>query len=618
MSNVLEVVIKAKNLMASGITSAKKEFDDLGKKSLDVTRNIASGFATATKAVVAIGASIVGATAYFVKAAMDAAEMESRFDALFKSSSDDVRAWSETLADAVNRSGQDIRNTASDFEGFFVGLGYSTEEAAKFSKQLTELSVDFASFNNLADSEASGRFISALSGSGEVLDRFGINIKSAALEQKLFEMGINKTTAQASEQEKAIARLAIITESMGAQGAVGDAVRTSGSLSNQWRGLTAALQDGRREIGAAIMDSGGLADITGKVTAKVREAIGEWRTWVDAGGMDVKIKELSLFTAEYIANIKIMSAYGEAYGKLLYDGFMTPFRYLGNILGSTAAYIITLYEAIADASSAVMDKIKNPFSEYVAPSSAELEAASDQFFAAFAENPTRGTGLDVAVVASEKSAAAKEQEAKAVADATARYDRSVQERAQKDLEASNKATGADTIEDLGEQQADIDAKNAEAQATLKADEAAKLAAEEAEMGAARVASEAEQKAAEMASIAEAEAEADKARIEANTDQELAAVETLAAARREAFAQTGGGTSGTLPGVGALTITPEDTTKYGMLEIDRAIKAQAELVAQIAEAMTNNEAVMAQTEILSQIEANTAVMAETLRTASAMS
>src|SRR5690606_31067061 len=106
------------------------------------------------------------------------------------------------------------------------GLGFGAEQSRKFSQQLAQLALDFASFNNMSDAEAQQRFISALSGSSEVLDMFGVNIKQAALEQELLQQGVKKAWTEVSEQEKAVARLSIIMRSMTDQGAVGDAVRT--------------------------------------------------------------------------------------------------------------------------------------------------------------------------------------------------------------------------------------------------------------------------------------------------------------------------------------------------------------------------------------------------------
>jgi hypothetical protein len=78
---------------------------------------------------------------------------------------------------------------------------------------------------------------------------FGINIKQSALQQELLAMGIKKSVVQASEQEKVLARVNVIYKAMGQQGAIGDAERTAGSLTNTMRRLKDAFVDMGVEIG---------------------------------------------------------------------------------------------------------------------------------------------------------------------------------------------------------------------------------------------------------------------------------------------------------------------------------------------------------------------------------
>lgn len=194
-----------------------------------------------------------GALAAFVKVAADAEETANKFDAVFREGAPGVRRWAEDLADAVGRQRQQLEETLSGFQAFFVGLGFGATQAEEMSKKMQTLAIDFASFNNLADAEASQRFISALAGSSEVLDRFGINTKQAALNQELLSRGIEGGIFKASEQEKAISRLNIIYRAMGEQGAIGDAIRTQDSMANQFKRLLADVKDLAIQLGETFM-----------------------------------------------------------------------------------------------------------------------------------------------------------------------------------------------------------------------------------------------------------------------------------------------------------------------------------------------------------------------------
>lgn len=208
-----------------------------------------------------IGTRLFAATAtvtaplggFAIKAASDAEESLSRFNQVFGDQAQAVQQFADDLAQSVGRSKFAIYDALSTFQSFFVGLGFAPGSARELSESLQTLAIDFASFNNISDEEAIQRFIAALSGSSEVLDRFGVNIKQAALQQELLAQGVTKSWSEVTEQEKAVARLAIIMRSMGSQGAVGDAIRTAGSFANQMKALKGRLYDTAVTIGQALL-----------------------------------------------------------------------------------------------------------------------------------------------------------------------------------------------------------------------------------------------------------------------------------------------------------------------------------------------------------------------------
>lgn len=234
-------------------------------------------FGTKLKSYGSMGLMVSGAISApllaSIKLAGDAQESLSRFQAVFGDQTEAANKFAEATAKAVGRSSIDIKDGLSSFQAFFVGLGFGGKESRKFSEQLATLAIDFASFNNMADAEAQQRFISALSGSSEVLDMYGINIKQSALEQQLLAQGVKKAWTEVTEQEKAIARLNIIMKSMGDQGAVGDAVRTGGSLANQLKRLQGTLKDSAIAIGNVLVPAA--ASFVAKINSVV-QSVGWW------------------------------------------------------------------------------------------------------------------------------------------------------------------------------------------------------------------------------------------------------------------------------------------------------------------------------------------------------
>lgn len=222
----------------------------------------------------AVAGTLGGAFAATIKWASDASEGLNKFNAVFGQQAIAAEKFATTLASTVGRSKTEIRDAMSAFQGFFVGLGFAPDKARELSQQMAALSLDFASFHNLSDQEAMERFISALSGSSEVLDRFGINTKQAALEQELLRMGVHKSWTEVTESEKAIARLNVIMQSMTAQGAMGDAVKTAGSFANQLKALQAKLKDTAIQIGTTLLP------VATQWLGKLREIAAAAADWV--------------------------------------------------------------------------------------------------------------------------------------------------------------------------------------------------------------------------------------------------------------------------------------------------------------------------------------------------
>jgi hypothetical protein len=208
-----------------------------------------------------------------IKLASDAAESLNKFNAVFADQRVEAGKWADDLAKNIGRSKSEIQNTMSAFQAFFVGLGFGSKEALEMSKQMQSLAIDFASFHNLSDAEAAQRFISALSGSSEVLDMYGINIKVAALEQEALAKGIKKSWTEMTEAEKTTLRLSVIMKSMTSQGAVGDAVKTAGSFANRMKALRARINDTAVEIGTVLLPVA--TEWLGKVQ-EIASAVAKW------------------------------------------------------------------------------------------------------------------------------------------------------------------------------------------------------------------------------------------------------------------------------------------------------------------------------------------------------
>lgn len=275
-----------------GLLLAKRNLQDFGRGISDIGSAMARVGGTMMTAFGAVAASL----AIPIKAAGDMMETTSKFNAVFAENAAGMRTWSDTFSTAVGRAKSDTMNGLAAFQAMFTGLGFGADEAAAMSREMQQLAVDFGSFHNVSDPESIQRFISALAGSAQVLDMYGISIREGTLNIALLARGFPEIAKGATEAQKTLARMDIIRSSMGRQGAIGDAIRTAGSFSNQMRSLRAAVLDTSVTIGNALLP------VVTPLVSKAREMAVAFATWLGQN------KELVVTFAQFVVAATAVSA----------------------------------------------------------------------------------------------------------------------------------------------------------------------------------------------------------------------------------------------------------------------------------------------------------------------
>ncbi|TWT68400.1 phage tail tape measure protein [Crateriforma conspicua] len=198
----------------------------------------------------AVGAA--GAAALFVpsiKAASDLEETMNKFNTVFGDSAGEMKKWGDAYAKEVGRSKEQVASFLAGTQDLLKPMGFAGDEAGQMSQQISKLAVDLASFNNMADADTLRDLHAALTGSGEVMKKYGVIVSEAAVKQELLNTGFDPKAA--TETQKATARLAIIMR--GTTDAQGDAIKSSGSFANQMKRLQAISIDLGAAIGKAVL-----------------------------------------------------------------------------------------------------------------------------------------------------------------------------------------------------------------------------------------------------------------------------------------------------------------------------------------------------------------------------
>lgn len=196
-----------------------------------------------------VGLPIVAALAPSIAAASDLEETMNKFNVVFAENATEVKKWGDGFAGQVGRSKREVADFLASSQDLLIPLGFEPGAATAMSKDLTSLTVDLASFNNKADGDVMRDLQAALTGSGEVMKKYGVIVSEAAVKQELWNQGIDPKLA--TEQQKVQSRMNIILA--GTTAAQGDAIRSAGAFANQTKRLQGIISDTAAEIGGALL-----------------------------------------------------------------------------------------------------------------------------------------------------------------------------------------------------------------------------------------------------------------------------------------------------------------------------------------------------------------------------
>ena len=270
-SEVISILIKADG------ASARRELEKVGDtakremgKADKATRNWSATF-TKTGTQLVAGAAVGAVGLYKLgEAASDLGESVNKSSVIFDEASASVEAFADS-ASKIGLSKRAALDAASGFGTLFVGVGKSETEAAEFSKTLTGLAADLASFNNTTVDEAVTALGAGLRGEAEPLRRFGVLLDEATLKQQALEMGLISTTSGTLPQSiKVQAAYGAILEQTTRQ--QGDFARTSDSLANQQRKLSAEWENLQAQLGSGVLPL--LTQVTGSLSGVLETVTG--------------------------------------------------------------------------------------------------------------------------------------------------------------------------------------------------------------------------------------------------------------------------------------------------------------------------------------------------------
>jgi hypothetical protein len=196
-------------------------------------------------------AGVAAAGYKVVQSASDLNESISKSNVIFGSSAKAIQGWAATADQALGLSQRQALETASTFAILAQSAGLTGAEVNSFSTDFTSLAADLASFNNTSVDEAITALGAGLRGESEPLRRYNVLLSASAVESKAMELNLAATTKELTEQDKILARSAIILEQTTLQ--QGDFARTADGAANQQKILAAEIENSKAAIGEGLL-----------------------------------------------------------------------------------------------------------------------------------------------------------------------------------------------------------------------------------------------------------------------------------------------------------------------------------------------------------------------------
>lgn len=203
---------------------------------------------------------------------------------------DDVTQWAESMGKSFNLATDEAMKFASTFGAVMTPTGLGTDTIEEMSITLTQLSGDLSSLWNTSTEQAFNALRSGLTGEMEPLKQFGVVMSEANLNAYALAQGIDKTTKEMTESEKAVLRYNYILENTAI--AQGDVARSSDSFANTQRALELAVKDLGAAFGGEMLPA--LSSVTSTITSIVSSFTGFVTLIGNLFGVIVNVLDIAL------------------------------------------------------------------------------------------------------------------------------------------------------------------------------------------------------------------------------------------------------------------------------------------------------------------------------------
>lgn len=233
------------------INSAIGKLDGLVGRMSKVGANVQNIEKFGKSLTLGVTVPLVAASAALVKFASDEGESLNAANVVFGKSAKIITDWGENAAKQAGLAKSEFYQAGAVIGAGLKNAGFSLDDAANQTINLTQRAADMASIFNTDVNDAMLALQSALRGEYEPARRFAVSLSETAVKAEAMRLGIAKTGEELSTYQKTQARLSLIMQQTAQF--QGDFVNTSDQLANSTRILQAELKNEAAQLGRELL-----------------------------------------------------------------------------------------------------------------------------------------------------------------------------------------------------------------------------------------------------------------------------------------------------------------------------------------------------------------------------
>lgn len=157
----------------------------------------------------------------------------------------------QTMANLSGLNIADLAKSLGQYRQLANALGIASDSANLLSENLLKMQNDIASLYNMDTEQVGKKLMSALTGETKAIKILGADVTSAALQQRLYNMGINESITNMNNAEKTILRYLAVQDQL--KNSQGDYANTINSVANQTKIWNAQIEVLGRQLSSFLI-----------------------------------------------------------------------------------------------------------------------------------------------------------------------------------------------------------------------------------------------------------------------------------------------------------------------------------------------------------------------------